>query len=81
MTTDLDPPYTDAEIRAARQQIQMRRLAEAAEGFTRAVHESVARSAEQLAARIRAAEEAAAERRRRIDAAEQWLLAQEADQP
>ncbi len=79
MTTG--PAFTESELAEARSRIQVRQLAESAAALLAAWQAGVAREAARFAEQMRQAERAAAERRRRVDAAEQFLLAGGKEKP
>lgn len=76
-TTGGEPPFTDAELKAARAQLKLRDAAKSIAGFFAGLH----KSAEEELARFRAARERDAvrliERQKRIDAAVEYLREQE----
>lgn len=77
VSAEVDPvPFTEDELRAARQQMQMRDFATALDGFMTAWRESVAAEFARLAEARRLAAERAAARKKRIDAAELYLRRQ-----
>lgn len=75
--TTTEAPFSEAELRAARAQMQMRALTEAARGMAEALQESLRVGFAEFEASRQRAAEAAAERQKRVDAAEEWLREQE----